>query len=59
MPPKAIPDSEARSKERWAIAKANGYQIGANKDEDRLKDQNKYTEKVKKDHATTLHLYVE
>lgn len=56
MPPKTLP--EARGEARWARAEANGYQIGANRAKDYLRDQNKHNDKVKKDQDKILALYV-
>ena len=41
-----------------ARAKANGYQRGAHRDKDSLRDQNKHMDKVKKDQDAALHRYV-
>jgi hypothetical protein len=41
-----------------ARAKANGYQRGAHRDKDSLRDQNKHVDKVKKDQDAALHRYV-
>ena len=39
-------------------AKANGYQRGAHRDKDSLRDQNKHVDKVKRDQKATLDRYV-
>jgi hypothetical protein len=41
-----------------ARAKENGYQRGAHRDEDSLRDQNKHVDKVKRDQNAALDRYV-
>jgi hypothetical protein len=44
--------------ELTARAKANGYQRGAHRDKDSLRDQNKHVDKVKMDQNAALDRYV-
>ena len=52
----------ARKKIIWdelsARAKANGYQRGAHRDKDSLRDRNKHVDKVKRDQDAALDRYV-
>jgi hypothetical protein len=41
-----------------ARAKENGYQWGAHRDKDSLRDQNKHVDKVKKDQNAALDRYI-
>ena len=41
-----------------ARAKANGYQRGAHRDKDSLRDRNKHVDKVKRDQDAALDRYV-
>jgi hypothetical protein len=41
-----------------ARAKANGYQRGAYRDKDSLRDRNKHVDKVKRDQGAALDRYV-
>jgi hypothetical protein len=41
-----------------ARAKANGYQRGAHRDKESLRDRNKHVDKVKRDHDAALDRYV-
>ena len=41
-----------------ACAKANGYQRGAHRDKDSLRDRNKHVDKVKRDQDAALDRYV-
>jgi hypothetical protein len=46
------------AEELSARARANGYQRGAHRDKDGLRDRNKHVDKVKKDQDTALDRYV-
>ena len=54
----AMARKKTTADELSARAKANGYQRGAHRDKDSLRDQNKHVDKVKKDQDAALHRYV-
>jgi len=53
-----MPRKEATAEELldWAIT--NGYQCGAHREKDKIRDDNKHVEKTKKDQDRFLNLYI-
>ncbi|KAN0086961.1 hypothetical protein V8E54_000649 [Elaphomyces granulatus] len=49
---------ETTAEELFARAKANGYQRGAHREKDSIRDDNKHREKTKKDQDRYLDVYV-
>jgi hypothetical protein len=56
--PSAAPPPWQVGDELSALAKANGYQMGAYQEEDSRRDRNKHIDKVKKDQDAALDRYV-
>jgi hypothetical protein len=57
-PTTAMARKKVTGDELSARAKENGYQWGAHRDKDSLRDQNKHVDKVKKDQNAALDRYV-
>jgi hypothetical protein len=49
---------ETTAEELFARAKANGYQRGAHREKDSIRDDNNHTEKTKRDQDRFLYVYV-